>query len=94
MEKRTNSLPTVMRLPGAKGNNTNGLTLLLRRVINVKFSLQPHQKYFVTHYEKPGFSLLPQMKGNYTIPILTTSLLHFSLKAWENVVFGLGSKRD
>ena len=27
------------------------------------------------------------------LPILTTSLIHFSLKGWENVLFELGSER-
>ena len=27
------------------------------------------------------------------IPILTTSLIHYSLKGWENVLFELGSER-
>ena len=29
----------------------------------------------------------------YTIPILTTSPIHFTLKGWENVLFELGSER-
>ena len=32
------------------------LTLLLPRMINFKFPLQPHQKYYITRYEEPGFS--------------------------------------
>ena len=28
----------------------------LTRVINVKFLLQPHQKYYITQYGEPGFS--------------------------------------
>ena len=28
------------------------------------------------------------------LPILATSLIHFSLKGWENVLFELGSERD
>ena len=32
------------------------LTLSLLRVINVKFPLQPHQKYNITQYEELGFS--------------------------------------
>ena len=27
------------------------------------------------------------------VPVLTTSLIHFSLKGWENVLFELGSER-
>ena len=33
-----------------------GLTLPLPRVINIKFLLQPHQKYYITQYEELGFS--------------------------------------
>ena len=34
------------------------------------------------------------MKDYYTVlPILTTALMHFSLKGWENVLFELGSER-
>ena len=32
------------------------LTLSLPRVINFKFPLHPHQKYYITQYEEPGFS--------------------------------------
>ena len=32
-----------------------GLTLSLLRVINFKFPLQPHQKYYITHYVELGF---------------------------------------
>ena len=32
------------------------LTLSLPRVINFKFPLQPHQKYYITHYGELGFS--------------------------------------
>ena len=34
----------------------HNLTLSLPRVINVKFPLQPHQKYYITQYEELGFS--------------------------------------
>ena len=36
------------------------------RVINVKFPLQPRQKYYITQYEELGFSSLAQMKDDYT----------------------------
>ena len=32
------------------------LTLSVPRVINLKFPLQPHQKYYITQYEELGFS--------------------------------------
>ena len=43
-----------------------GLTLSLLRVINSKFALQPHLKYYITQYEEHGFSSLTQMKDDYT----------------------------
>ena len=58
--------------------------------VNFKFPLHPHQKYYITQYEELGFSWLTQMRGHYTIPILTTSPVQFSLKGWENV---LGNER-
>ena len=33
------------------------------------------------------------MKADYAVPILTTSLIHFSLKGWENALFERGSER-
>ena len=42
------------------------LTLSLPRVINLKFPLQPHQKYYTAQYEELGFSSLTQMKDDYT----------------------------
>ena len=33
-----------------------GLTLSLPRVINLKFPLQPHQKYYITQYGEFDFS--------------------------------------
>ena len=45
-----------------------GLTLSLPRlrVINFKFPLYPHQKYFITQYEEVDFSYLTQMKDDHT----------------------------
>ena len=64
------------------------VTLPLARVINFKFPLQPHQKYYVTQYEahsmkKLAFHSLLRWKL-IMLPILTTSRLHLSLKGWEN----------
>ena len=42
------------------------LSLSLPRVINLKFPLQPHQKYNITQYGELGFSKLTQMKDDYT----------------------------
>ena len=39
----------------------------IRRVINIKFLLQPHQKYDLTQYGELGFSQLAQIKDDYTI---------------------------
>ena len=41
-------------------------TLLLPRVINVKFPLHNHQIYNIIQYEELGFSFLTQMKDDYT----------------------------
>ena len=38
----------------------------LMGVINVKFPLQPHQKYYITQSKEFGFSSLTQMKDDYT----------------------------
>ena len=35
-------------------------------MINLKFPLQPHQKYYNTQYEELGFSSLTQMNDDYT----------------------------
>ena len=32
----------------------------------LKFPLQPHQKYYITQYEELGFSKRTQMKDDYT----------------------------
>ena len=37
-----------------------------KRVINFKFLLQLHQKYYITQYEELGFSYLTQMNDYYT----------------------------
>ena len=49
-------------------------------VINFKFLLQPHHKYYIAQYEEldPFHSLLRWKM--IILPILTTSLIHFSLK--------------
>ena len=68
-------------------------TLPLPRVINFKFPQKPHQKYNITKYEELG-SIHSWLRCKVIIlPILTTSLKHFSLKGWENVVFRRGSER-
>ena len=52
--------------------------------INFKFPLQPHQKYYITQFENLAFHSLLRWKI-IILPILTTSLIHFTLKGWENV---------
>ena len=42
------------------------VTLSLPGVINFKFPLQPHQKYYVTQYEELGCSYLTEMRDDYT----------------------------
>ena len=61
------------------------LTLSLPRSIKFKFTLQSHQKYYITEVEELSFSQLTQMKDD-KIPILTTLLIHFSLNGWKNVL--------
>ena len=50
------------------------------RVINFKFPLQPHQEYYITQCLELAFhNLLIWKIDDYTIPILTTWPIHFSL---------------
>ena len=65
-----------------------GFDPFTKRVINFKFPLQPHQKYHITRYDH---SLLRWTM--IILPILPTSLIHFSLEGWENVLFELGAER-
>ena len=64
-------------------------TLSLPRVINIKFPLQPHQKYNITQYEEVGFSMLILIWNMIILAILSTSLLQFSSKGWKNVLLEL-----
>ena len=80
------------RLLGADAPKTMDevrLTLSLPRVINFKFLLQPHQKYFITEYEELGFSWLTQMKDDYTTNSHYLTLYIYLWKVWENVLLGL-----
>ena len=54
------------------------LTLSLPTVINFKFPLHPHHKYYITLYGDLAFDSLLRWKT--IIPILTTSLTHLSLR--------------
>ena len=69
------------------------LTLSLPRVINIKFLLQPHQKYYITLYEELGFSSLTQMQDDKYYQFSLPSLEQFYLQGRENVLFELGSER-
>ena len=69
------------------------LTLSLPRVINIKFLLQPHQKYYITLYEELGFSSLTRMPDDKYYQFSLPSLEQFYLQGWENVLFELGSER-
>ena len=55
-------------------------------VINVKSLLQPHQHYPITQYKELCFHSLLRWKM-IILPILTTSLIRFPFKGWENVLF-------
>ena len=60
---------TIMSTPVARwmALQINTLTLWLPRVINVKFLLQPYEKYCITQYEELGLvSLTQYLKEHYT----------------------------
>ena len=38
----------------------------LSKVINVRFPLQPHQRYYITQYGELGFWSLTKVKDDYT----------------------------
>ena len=46
-------------------SEVKGLTLSFPRVINVKFLLQPQQKYYIPQYGEFDSALLTQMKDDY-----------------------------
>ena len=77
--------------PDLQSHPESHLTLSLPRVINSKFPLQPHQKYYITQCEELDFSQRTNMKDDYT----TNShyLINFYWKGWENVLFELGGER-
>ena len=63
------------------------------RVIKFKFPLQPQEKYYITQHGERGFTAYSDERWYHCLPILTTPLIEFSLRGWENVLFGLASKR-
>ena len=68
------------------------LTLSLPSLINFKFpcsltrNMTSHSKENLAFYHLRRWKMI-------MLPILTTSLIHCSLKGWENVLFYLGSER-
>ena len=52
-------------------NTVTKFTLSLPRVINFKFPLQPHHKYYTAQYEEIGFSYLTEMKDDTISHYLT-----------------------
>ena len=80
--------------PCRPGTNTLGdlTSLSFPRVIKVRFPMQPQLKYYITHMKSLPFHSLLRWKI-IRLPILTTSLIHFLLKGWENVLFKLRSER-
>ena len=65
------------------------LTLSLPRVINFKFPLQHHQKYYITHSMKNlAFITHIYSDGRWVYyEFSPPHLIHFSFKGWENVQF-------
>ena len=61
------------------------------RVMNLKFPLQPHQKYYITQYGELGFSSLTQMKDDYTTNLTYTYLFE---KVGRMYSFNLRVKRS
>ena len=58
------------------------LTLSLQRVINFKFPLQSHQKYYITQYEELGFSYWAYSDERwlcYKFSLPHLYILHFSV---------------
>ena len=69
-------------------------SLSLPRVINVKFPLQPHQKYHTHSMKELTFHSLLRWKMIF-LPVLTTSFIHVAFKGWENnvIFFILGVRK-
>ena len=58
-----------------RNDNIMWLSLSLPRVMNLKFSRQPHQKCDITQYGELGFSYSLLRWKMIILPILTTSLI-------------------
>ena len=76
--------------PNYEHDSATFLTLSLPRVINFKFSLQPHRKYNITVWRTWLFMpYSDEILYQFSPPHLYIS----RIKGWENVLFGLGSDR-
>ena len=74
-------LPEIMLPTVTKKRGTAHFIHSLPRVTNFKFPLQPNWKYYITQYEELRLSSLTVLRWEIIIlPILTTSLIHLSLK--------------
>ena len=69
-------MATLQQWATCSGMGWTFLTLSLPRVINVKFPLQPHQKYYIAQYEDFAFHSLLR-RQMIVLPIPTAQLIHF-----------------
>ena len=70
------------------------LTLPLPIVINFKFPLHPHEKFYITQYEEFGFHSLVRYKIKLFYYKFSQSHLYVSLEyCGEDALFDLGSER-
>ena len=68
------------------------LALSLPRVINIKFLLLPHQKYYITQFDELGFSRLTQMNDEYTTNSHYLTYTFFFKKVGRMYFLNLGVK--
>ena len=80
---------------GYNSKCTEGYTLIrsFPRVINFKFSLQPDHKCHTTSMKTLAFYSFILRWKMIIAPILTTSLIHYFLKGWGNILFEFRSVR-
>ena len=58
------------------------------RVINVKFPLQPHQKYYIYSHSMENMAFHSSLRWKtITLPILATTLIHFLFKRLGECTF-------
>ena len=77
--------------PGENCLSTIRLTLSHPRVINFKFPCSLTRNITSPSMENLAFRSLFRWKM-IILPVLTTSLIHFCLKGWENALFELSSE--